>query len=297
MRDVVALPDLPHLRVRHRPLHARAPRGVPRLLSGRRVSAQYPPVCRGSSSPSCCGDRGHGGEDREGGGARGPAARRRQSRAPAKPGVRAFRQVRKGAMGRRPSRSPSASTPPPLRGSARREGRAGSRLPHDDGTLTYAGLQALVNRTGNAFRSSLEREQRVLCSCSTRRSSGRLLGAHQIGAVRCRSIPCCAPGLSLLPERIAGPPSCGIRGPLSVVAPILGEARFLSSGGDGKPAARRSPSTSCGRARRRWRRGDVEGRRRLLALFLRSTGFPKGAVHSSTTWFVCCDTYALQYWA
>ena len=66
------------------------------------------------------------------------------------------------------------------------EGRGGrAAFHHDGGRLTYAELQALVNRTGNALRElGVEREQRVLCLLlDSAEFLAAFWGAIKIGAV------------------------------------------------------------------------------------------------------------------
>ncbi|MFI5328262.1 MAG: AMP-binding protein, partial [Candidatus Rokuibacteriota bacterium] len=56
---------------------------------------------------------------------------------------------------------------------------------HDEGSITYAGLQELVNRTGNALLDlGVRPEQRVLCLLlDSPEFLGAFWGAIKIGAV------------------------------------------------------------------------------------------------------------------
>jgi len=85
----------------------------------------------------------------------------------------------------------------------------------------------------------------------------------------------CRPGLSLLPERIAGPPSWWYPSPLSRGRAHPGEARFLQQCGDGNlpPALAFDELVATSR---RWRRRRRRRTTRLLALFLRLHRLPEG---------------------
>ena len=182
------------------------------------------------------------------------------------------------------------------------EGRGGQvAFHHDSGTLTYAGLQALVNRTGNAFRElGLEREQRVLCLLL---DSPEFLAAFW-GAIKVGAVPV--------------PINTMLRGQdylyflndsrarilvvsealYPVVAPILGEARFLQHVVvTGKPA--RPPSTSWwDEPRRRSRR---RRRRRTTPLSGSTPPAPpasrRGPFTSSTTWSSAATPTRCRCWA
>jgi benzoate-CoA ligase family protein len=181
------------------------------------------------------------------------------------------------------------------------EGRGGrAAFHHDGGTLSYAGLQSLVNRTGNVFRKlGLEREQRVLCLLL---DSPEFLAAFW-GAIKIGAVPV--------------PLNTMLRGPdylyflndsrarilvvsealYPVVAPVLGEARFLehvvvtgkSVGGA------LAFDELVGRASDRLEAAETSKDDAAFWLYSSgSTGFPKGAVHLQHDMVVCCDTYALQ---
>jgi benzoate-CoA ligase len=181
------------------------------------------------------------------------------------------------------------------------EGRGGQvAFHHDSGTLTYAGLQALVNRTGNAFRElGLEREQRVLCLLL---DSPEFLAAFW-GAIKVGAVPV--------------PINTMLRGQdylyflndsrarilvvsealYPVVAPILGEARFLQhvvvTGKPARPAL--AFDELVGRASATLEAAETSKDDAAFWLYSSgSTGFPKGAVHLQHDMVVCCDTYALQ---
>ena len=273
---------------------ARARRGLPELLPGRRLPAQHAPRGqRGWCSPSCW-SRSRRWRSRP---ATPAAARRRQEPDAARKAlaealmIAGARAVQRGDVLRRPPR---------------RRGPRRARWPSSttSGSLTYAGLQELVNRTGNALLDLGVRARSSACSacCSTRRSSSAAFwGAIKIGAMP-------DPGqhddagrrLSLLPRRQPRPG----RGRLGAAAG-RGRARrsrrraiceHVVVAGQ-RVRRRRSPSTSwVGQGL-----GAARGRRHARRTTPRSgstprapPAVPKGAVHLQHDMVVCCDTYALQ---
>ena len=181
------------------------------------------------------------------------------------------------------------------------EGRgARTAFIHETGTLTYAGLQELVNRTGNALLGlGVEREQRVLLLLL---DSPAFLGAFW-GAIKIGAIP--IPTNTLLRpqdylyflEDSRAKALVVSEALLPAVEPILGQARHLrhvivdGAAGPGRHSFERL----VGRAPASLE--AVECSRDEPAFWMYSsgsTGFPKGAVHLQHDMVVCSDTYALQ---
>ncbi|HZV95369.1 MAG TPA: AMP-binding protein, partial [Candidatus Nitrosocosmicus sp.] len=166
------------------------------------------------------------------------------------------------------------------------EGRGGhTAFHHDGGTLTYAELQALVNRTGNALRElGVAREQRVLCLLL---DSPEFLGAFW-GAIKIGAVPVPLNTMLRSPDYLYFLNDSRARvlvvseALYPVVAPILGEARFLERVVvTGKPiGAALAFDDLVARASDRLEAAETSKDDAAFWLYSSgSTGFPKGAVH------------------
>jgi len=181
------------------------------------------------------------------------------------------------------------------------EGRGSTIAFHCEGTsLTYAGLQELVNRTGNALLDlGVQREQRVLCLLL---DSPEFLAAFW-GAIKIGAIPIPINTMMRSQDYLyflddSRAPVAIISEPLLAEAgPVLSQARYLRHVVvAGKPAAgqigfdqwvAKAPS----------RLDAVEASKDDAAFWLYSsgsTGRPKGAVHLQHDMVYCVDTYARQ---
>jgi benzoate-CoA ligase len=181
------------------------------------------------------------------------------------------------------------------------EGRGGKvAFFYEDASLTYAGLQELVNRTGNALLDlGLEPEQRVLMLLlDSPAFLGTFWGAIKIGAIPIpvNTMMRGADYLYFLNDSRAR--VAVISEPLLAEAgPILDQARYLrhvvvvghASGKQigweewiGKASARLEAFESSKDDAAFWLYSSG------------STGRPKGAVHLQHDMVVCADTYALQ---
>jgi len=181
------------------------------------------------------------------------------------------------------------------------EGRGGQvAFFHEEGELTFAGLQALVNRAGNALRGlGVEQEHRVLCLLlDSPAFLATFWGAIKIGAVPIptNTMMRAQDYLYFLNDSRAR--VAVISEPLLAEAgSVLAEARYLKhvvvvgkpgAGQIGFDAWLAKASSSL----------EAEDTSRDDACFWLyssgSTGFPKGAVHLQRDMVVCSDTYALQ---
>jgi benzoate-CoA ligase len=181
------------------------------------------------------------------------------------------------------------------------EGRGGKvAFLHEEGELTYAGLQELVNRAGNALRGlGVEPEQRVLCLLlDSPAFLASFWGAIKIGAVPI-PINTMMRGQDYLyflndsRARVAV-----ISEPLLAEAgPILAQARYLKQVVVvGKPGAGQIGFDPwLAKASSTLEAVDMSKDDACFWLYSSgSTGFPKGAVHLQHDMVVCSDTYALQ---
>jgi benzoate-CoA ligase len=181
------------------------------------------------------------------------------------------------------------------------EGRGGkAAFFHEEGELTYAGLQELVNRTGNALRGlGVEAEHRVLCLLlDSPEFLGSFWGAIKIGAVPI-PINTMMRGQDYLyflndsRARVAV-----ISEPLLAEAgPILSQARYLKHVVVvGRPGAGQIGFDAwVSKASSTLEAADLSKDDSCFWLYSSgSTGFPKGAVHLQHDMVVCSDTYALQ---
>ncbi|MBI2204673.1 MAG: benzoate-CoA ligase family protein [Candidatus Rokubacteria bacterium] len=170
----------------------------------------------------------------------------------------------------------------------------------DGRTLTYADVQDLANRTGNALRAlGVRMEDRVLVLClDAPEFLGAFWGAMKIGAVPIpvNTLMRAADYLYFLNDSRAK--VAVISAPLLAEAgPVLGQAPFLEhvlvAGGDAgrhrsfEDAIARAPSAL---APAPTSRDDVA----FWLYSSGSTGFPKGAVHLQHDMIVCVETYAKQ---
>jgi benzoate-CoA ligase family protein len=181
------------------------------------------------------------------------------------------------------------------------EGRGGEvAFFHEEGELTFAGLQELVNRAGNALRGlGVEQEHRVLCLLlDSPAFLATFWGAIKIGAVPIptNTMMRAQDYLYFLNDSRAR--VAVISEPLLAEAgSVLSQARYLKHVVVvGKPGAGQigfdgwlaKASSSI----------EAEDTSRDDACFWLyssgSTGFPKGAVHLQRDMVVCSDTYALQ---
>ena len=181
------------------------------------------------------------------------------------------------------------------------EGRGGQvAFLHEEGELTFAGLQELVNRAGNALRSlGVEQEHRVMCLLlDSPAFLATFWGAIKIGAVPIpiNTMMRAQDYLYFLNDSRAR--VAVISEPLLAEAgPVLSQARYLKHvvvvGTPGAGQIGFDPWLAKASATL-----EAEDTSRDDACFWLyssgSTGFPKGAVHLQHDMVVCTDTYALQ---
>ena len=170
---------------------------------------------------------------------------------------------------------------------------------HDEGSITYAGLQELVNRTGNALLDlGVRPEQRVLCLLL---DSPAFLGAFW-GAIKIGAIPIPANTMLRADDYLyflddsRAPVAIVSEALLAEAAPALAKARYLRhvivvgrasgthiafEGWVAKGSARLEPFDSSKDDAAFWLYSSG------------STGRPKGAVHLQHDMVVCADAYAL----
>jgi benzoate-CoA ligase len=181
------------------------------------------------------------------------------------------------------------------------EGRGGKvAFFHDGGSLTYAGLQELVNRTGNALLElGVRPEQRVLCLLL---DSPEFLAAFW-GAVKIGAIPIPVNTMmrtddyryfledSRAPVAIVSEPL------LAEAGPALAGARYLRHVIVAGRASGKQIAFESWVAKASPRLEAFDSSRDDPAFWLYSsgsTGRPKGAVHLQHDMVVTTDTYALQ---
>jgi benzoate-CoA ligase len=181
------------------------------------------------------------------------------------------------------------------------EGRgAAPAIRHEGRTLTYADVQDLTNRTGNALRElGVGMEDRVLVLClDSPEFVAAFWGAIKIGAI---PIPVNTmmrgdDYLYFLEDSRAK--VAVISAPLLAEAgPVLGRARFLRhvlvAGGAAGPHL--SFDERVGRASTTLEAAPTSRDDPAFWLYSSgSTGFPKGAVHLQHDMVICTETYAQQ---
>ena len=179
------------------------------------------------------------------------------------------------------------------------EGRGASpAFLFEDRTLTYADVQELVNRTGNALRElGVEMENRVLMLClDAPEFIGTFWGAIKIGAVPIpvNTLMRTADYLYFLDDSRAK--VAVVSAPLlAEAAPALREARGLKHVlvAGGNPGQFLSYEDRIAKASARLEAAPTSRDDAAFWLYSSgSTGFPKGAVHLHHDMVLCCETYA-----
>ena len=181
------------------------------------------------------------------------------------------------------------------------EGR-GSKIAFycENGTLTYAGLQELVNRAGNALLElGVRPEQRVLCLLlDSPEFLATFWGAIKIGAVPIpvNTMMRGADYLHFLNDSRATVAVISEQ-LLAEAGPILSQAKHLQHVMVvGQPSGEQISFESCmGKASAQLEATDTSKDDVAFWLYSSgSTGRPKGAVHLQHDMAVCAETYALQ---
>jgi benzoate-CoA ligase family protein len=181
------------------------------------------------------------------------------------------------------------------------EGRGGKvAFFYEDTSLTYAALQELVNRTGNALLDlGVQREQRVLCLLL---DSPAFLGAFW-GAIKIGAIPIPVNTMMRGQDYLyflddSRAPVAIISEPLLAEAgPILGEAKYLKHVVVVGKASGKQLGFDAWVAKASSKLEAVDTSKDDAAFWLYSsgsTGRPKGAVHLQHDMVYCTDTYAMQ---
>jgi benzoate-CoA ligase len=181
------------------------------------------------------------------------------------------------------------------------EGRGAAPAFHHEGrTLTYADVQDLANRTGNALRElGVQMEDRVLVLClDAPEFLGAFWGAIKIGAIPIpiNTMMRAADYLYFLQDSrakvaVISAPLLAEAGPVLAQAPYL--KHVLVAGG--KAAPHLSYEERVGRASASLTAAATSKDDAAFWLYSSgSTGFPKGAVHLHHDMVVCYETYAAQ---
>ena len=171
---------------------------------------------------------------------------------------------------------------------------------HDEGSITYAGLQELVNRTGNALLDlGVRPEQRVLCLLL---DSPEFLGAFW-GAIKIGAIPIPANTMMRADDYLyflddsRAPVAIVSEALLAEAGPALAKARYLRHVIVAGRASGTHVAFASWVAKASARLEPFDTSKDDPAFWLYSsgsTGRPKGAVHLQHDMVVCSDTYALQ---
>jgi benzoate-CoA ligase len=181
------------------------------------------------------------------------------------------------------------------------EGRGAAPAFHyEDRVLTYADLQDLADRTGNALRElGVGLEDRVLMLClDAPEFLGTFWGAIKIGAVPIpvNTLMRGADYLYFLEDSRAK--IAVISAPLlAEAAPVLGQARHLRHVlvAGGAAAGHLAFEAQVAKASPRLQAASTSRDDPAFWLYSSgSTGFPKGAVHLHHDMWVCTETYAKQ---
>src|SRR5881296_4433224 len=171
---------------------------------------------------------------------------------------------------------------------------------YEDRILTYADVQDLANRSGNALRElGVQMEDRVLVLClDAPEFLGAFWGAIKIGAipVPVNTLMRAADWLYFLDDSRAK--AVVISAPLLAQAePVLGQAPYLRHVlvAGGAPGAHLSWEDQIARASATLTAAATSRDDPAFWLYSSgSTGFPKGAVHLQHDMVVCAETYGKQ---
>jgi benzoate-CoA ligase family protein len=171
---------------------------------------------------------------------------------------------------------------------------------HDEGSITYAGLQELVNRTGNALLDlGVRPEQRVLCVLL---DSPEFLGAFW-GAIKIGAVPIPVNTMMRADDYLyflddsRAPVAIVSEALLAEAGPALAKARYLRHVIVAGRATGTQIAFESWVAKASARLEPFDSSKDDPAFWLYSsgsTGRPKGAVHLQHDMVVSCDTYALQ---
>ncbi len=171
---------------------------------------------------------------------------------------------------------------------------------HDEGSITYAGLQELVNRTGNALLDlGVRPEQRVLCLLL---DSPEFLGAFW-GAIKIGAVPIPVNTMLRADDYLyflddsRAPVAIVSEALLAEAGPALEKARYLRHVIVAGRASGTQIAFESWVAQASARLEPFDSSKDDPAFWLYSsgsTGRPKGAVHLQHDMVVASDTYALQ---
>jgi len=171
---------------------------------------------------------------------------------------------------------------------------------YEDRILTYADVQDLANRSGNALRElGVQMEDRVLVLClDAPEFLGAFWGAIKIGAIPIPVNTLMRGADYLYFLRDSRAKAAVISAPLLAEAgPVLGQAPHLRHVlvAGGKPGAYLSYEDRIAKASASLTAAETSKDDPAFWLYSSgSTGFPKGAVHLHHDMVVCYETYAAQ---
>src|SRR2546422_1060840 len=171
---------------------------------------------------------------------------------------------------------------------------------YEDRILTYADVQALANRSGNALRElGVQMEDRVLVLClDAPEFLGAFWGAIKIGAIPIPVNTLMRGADYLYFLRDSRAKAAVISAPLLAEAgPVLGQAPHLRHVlvAGGKPGSYLSYEDRIAKASASLTAAETSKDDPAFWLYSSgSTGFPKGAVHLHHDMVVCYETYAAQ---